>query len=150
MSDEWWREKIPEGEQVLWFGHPYSGFFPPHLGWSYRILIGAVGLAWLASPWFADTVRDFWKLISCTGVLAFVMWADRYFRSQRVYVVTSRNAWQINKEFKPKKLEINRFLNFRTVPSAVVFARHPFFRFDHLSDPDAALAALTQAQEAQT
>lgn len=150
MSGEWWRDRIPATEQILWSGRPHSGFFPPHLGWSYRILIGAVVLAWLAAPWIADSVRDYWKLISCTGVLAFIMWADRYVRSQRVYVVTSQNAWQINKDLKSKQLKINRFLNFRTVPSAVVFSRHPFFRFDYLQDPEAALAALTQAREAQT
>lgn len=148
MNGEWWREKIPETEEVLWFGQPHNGFFPPHLGWSYRILIFCIGLAWLMSPWLADNVRDYWKLISCTGALAFIMWADRYVRLQRVYVVTAQNAWQINKVLNFKKLEINRHLNFRAVPSAVVFSRHPFFRFDHLSDPDAALMALCQAREA--
>ena len=148
MSDEWWREKIPEAEEVLWFGRPHDGFFPPHLGWSYRILICCLGLAWLTAPWIVDSVRDIWKLISCTILLAFVMWADRYVRSQRVYVVTLQNAWQINKNLKSRTLTIDQFLNFRTVPSAVVFSRHPFFRFDHLPDPDAALAALNQAREA--
>lgn len=148
MKEEWWREKIPETEEVLWSGKPHSGYFPPHLGWSYRILIFCLCLAWLVSPWIVDSVRESWKLISCTILLAFVMWADRYVRLQRVYVVTSQNAWQINKNLKPKTLEINQYLNFRTVPSAVVFSRHPFFRFDHLSDPNAALAALNKAREA--
>lgn len=150
MSEEWWRDRIPDNEEILWVGRPHDGFFPHHLGWSYRILIGSVGLAWLAAPWIVESFRDIWKLISCTGFLAFIMWADRYIRSRRVYVVTWQNAWQINKDLKSKRLEINRFLSFRTVPSALVFSRHPFFRFDYLDDPDAAFKALTQAREAAT
>lgn len=105
---------------------------------------------WLTSPWMLETVRDFWKLTCVTALLAFTLWADRFVRAQRVYVVTSKNARQFNKNLKSKTLKIDCFLNFKPGRRAVVFDRHPFFRFDHLSDPDAALKALNQAREAST
>lgn len=148
MSNEWWRESIPGTEEVLWFGQPDQGFFPARYGWAYMTGLVGLGALWLASPWIFETARDFWKLACISFLVTFTMWADRYVRAQRVYVVTTRNAWEINKSIKSKTLEINRFLRFHKKRRAVDFARHPFFSFDHLSDPDAALEALHQAQEA--
>jgi hypothetical protein len=148
MSDGWWRTHIPEGEEVLWTGQPHQGFFPPHVGWAYRILILSLGLAWLASPWFADTLRDYWKLIGSTGFVAFLMWYDRLLRTSRIYVVTTRNAWWISKIFKPKHIPVDRALNYHRSGQNVVFSRRLFLVFEYLSDPDAALAALNQAREA--
>ncbi len=150
MSDEWWRQRIPETEKVLWQGRPDQGYFPPRFGWAYKACIAGLVLIWLFSPWFLDVIRDFWKLAGATMLLGFAIWADRFVRAQRMYVVTSRNAWEINKGLKTKKLEINQFLNFRIGRRAILFSRHPFFTFSHLSDPDAALQALTQAREAST
>ncbi len=150
MSDEWWRKSIPETEEVLWFGQPDQGFFPPRYDWAYKAgLLGLTAL-WLASPWIFDTVRDFWKLICGTLILPVTMWADRFVRAQRMYVVTSHNAWVLNKELKTKNWKIDQFLNFRTGRRTILFNRHPFFSFDHLADPDAAMKALHQAREAST
>ncbi|WP_170415206.1 hypothetical protein [Ruegeria atlantica] len=147
-NEDWWHARIPDGEAVLWAGRPDQGYFPPRFAWAYKGMLVLFATLWLASPWLFDTVRDFWKLFFCTIGFWFVLWADRFARSQRVYVVTKENAWKLNKDLKSKSLKIDRFLNFRSGRRAVLFSRHPFFAFEHLSDPDAALAALHQAQEA--
>ena len=147
MSDDWWREKIPETEEVLWFGRPDQGYFPHNVGWAYRILIFCLGLAWLASPWFADTVRDYWKLLSCTAVLMFFMWWDRFIRSRRVYVVTTRHAWWFSQIFMAKNIGIDDTLKYRRSGRNIVFSRRLFLVFEYLPDPDAAVAALNQARE---
>ncbi|WP_298850744.1 hypothetical protein [uncultured Ruegeria sp.] len=148
MNGHWWREQIPEAEEVLWVGKPDQGFFPPRYGWAYKAGIGLIALVWLASPWIFETARDFWKIFACTLGLAFFLWADRFIRAQRVYVVTSHKAWEFNKNLKSKELKVDQFLNFSCHRRRVAFDRHPFFSFDHLSDPDAALQALHQAREA--
>ncbi|MEX0318935.1 MAG: hypothetical protein AB3N21_13325 [Ruegeria sp.] len=147
---DWWRAQIPDGENVLWASHPDQGFFSPRYGWAYKAVILGLVIMWTISPWILDTVRDFWKLACVTLLMAFTMWADRCVRAQRVYVVTSKNAWQFNKHLKSKPLKIDRFLNFRTRRRAIVFDRHPFFSFENLPDPHAALKALNQAREAST
>lgn len=147
MSGEWWREKIPEGEEVLWYQRPEQGFFPLRFGWFYKMTIGLFALIWLASPWMIETAGDFWKIFVCTIGLVLFLWADRFIRAQRVYVVTSQKAWEINKDLKSKYLKIDRFLNFSCHRRRVTFDRHPFFSFNHLSDPTAALQALKQARE---
>ncbi len=148
MSEEWWRETIPKTEKVLWVGKPSNGFFPPHVGWAYSILILCLGLAWLASPWFAESVRDYWKLGGCTVLLSFFIWLDRFIRSRRVYVVTTRNAWWISEVFKPKHMSIDKTLKYHRSGRNVVFSRSLFLVFEYLSDPEAALQALDQAREA--
>lgn len=146
--DEWWRDKIPETEEILWIGKPDQGFFPPRVGWVYKAGIGLIAFVWLASPWIFATARDFWMTSCCTIGFGFLLYADRYVRAQKVYVVTSENARLLNKDLKSKALKIDRFLNFRIARRAVLFSRHPYFSFDHLSDPDAAFQALNQAREA--
>ena len=150
MSSKWWREKIPEGEQVLWFGRPPSGCLQPHAGWSYKIPIRCPSPAWLASQRIADTVRDFGKLISCTAVRVYVMWWDRLIRSRRIYVVTDRSAWSISEIFKPKRTPIHPKLSFHRSGQNIVFSHLRFLVVEYLPDPDAAMKALTQAREAAT
>ncbi len=148
MSGEWWREYIPDQEKVLWFGRPHEGYFPPRVGWAFGILIFFLLVAWLASPWFADTVRDFSKLFGCTVLLGFLMWWDRLIRSRRVYVVTGQNVWWISGIFKPKSLPVTPKLSFYRSGGNIVFSRLRFLVFEYLSDPEAAMVALTQAREA--
>jgi hypothetical protein len=150
MSDEWWREKIPETEKILWHGQPDQGFFPPHLRWAYGLLIASLVLAWMASPWFADSVRDYWKLAGCSVLLAVFMWWERLIRTRRVYVVTDRNVWWISAIFKAKSLPVHPDLKFFRSGRNIVFSRLRFLVFEYLPDPDAAMAALTKAREAQT
>ncbi|CUK00319.1 hypothetical protein RUE5091_02115 [Ruegeria denitrificans] len=145
---DWWRARLTDEEDVLWSGRPDQGFFPLQYGWVYKVFLLALAVLWLVSPWMLESVREFWKLTSVTLLLTFTLWADQFVRSQRVYVVTSQDAWTLNKKLKSKALKIDRFLSFTTGRRAVVFNRHPFFRFDHLSDPSAAFSALLQAQEA--
>ncbi|KIC40105.1 hypothetical protein RA27_14810 [Ruegeria sp. ANG-R] len=148
--EDWWRDQIPDGEKILWFGRPDQGFFPPRYGWAY--VAGFLGLIvlWLSSPWLFDTVREFWKLTCVTLLIAFALWADRFVRAQRVYVVTTQNARIINEIFKPKILKIDKSLKYFFSRRRLTFSRGLFFSFDHLSDPDAALKALNQAREAST
>ncbi|MBO9411618.1 MULTISPECIES: hypothetical protein [unclassified Ruegeria] len=150
MSDDWWRKKIPDTEQVLWHGRPDQGYFPPRLRWAYRILIACLALSWIASPWFAETVRDYWKLIGCTLFLAFFMWWERLIRTRRVYVVTNRNVWWISEIFKAKSLSVHPDLKFYRNGHNIVFSHLRFLVFEYLPDPDAAMEALTKAREAQT
>lgn len=150
MSDDWWRDKIPDTEQVLWHAQPYQGYFPPRLRWAYGILATSLAAGWLVSPWFADTVRDYWKLVSCTLLLAFFMWWDRLIRTRRVYVVTNRNVWWISAIFKAKSLPVHPDLKFYRNGRNIVFSQLRFLVFEYLPDPDAAMAALTKAREAQT
>ena len=147
---DWWRDKMPGTEDVLWFAQPDQGFFPPGYGWAYETLILLFIALWPTSPWIIETVRDFWKVLFCTVGFAFVLYADRYLRAQRIHAVTTQYAWEFNKSIKSRYLDINRFLNFSKSRRAVALERHPFFSFDHLSDPDAALQALNKAQEAPT
>ncbi len=147
-QDEWWRDQIPEDEKVLWFGQPDQGYFPPRIAWFYKPLFVLLVLVWAISPWIVDSAGDFWKIAFWTLLLVFFLWLDRYVRARQVYVLTSQNAWQINQLGKPKSLKIDPFLRFHHKRKRVVFARHPFFSFNHLSNPDAALKALHQAQEA--
>ncbi|WP_120632342.1 hypothetical protein [Ruegeria sp. EL01] len=147
---EWWRDQIPDGEEVLWVGHPDQGLFPPRIAWVCKVAIALIAFVWLSSPWLIDTVRGFWKISACTIGFMFVLYADRFVRSQRVYVVTSLNALELNKTLKSKQLKIDRFLTFSHSRRRLAFGRHPFFSFDQLSDPDAALKALSQAREAST
>ncbi|CAD0184147.1 hypothetical protein RUESEDTHA_01025 [Ruegeria sp. THAF57] len=150
VDDDWWRSQIPEKEQVIWSGRPYQGYFPPRLGWGYRIMIACLTLGWLASPWFAETVRDYWKLVGCTIFLAFFVWWERLIRTRRVYVVTSRNVWWLSEIFKSRRLPIHRNLKFYRNGRNIVFYHLRFLVFEYLPDPDAAMAALTKAREAQT
>ncbi|MEX0305753.1 MAG: hypothetical protein AB3N12_00070 [Ruegeria sp.] len=151
VSDQdWWRDQIPDEEKVLWFTRPDQGFFPPRYGWAYMFgLCGLAGL-WLSSPWLFDTVRDYWKLTCVTLLLTFTIWADRFVRAQKMYVVTTQNAWIVNEIFKSKNLKIDKSLKFYFARRRLSFNRRLFFSFDHLSDPDAALKALNQAREAST
>ncbi|WP_171239923.1 hypothetical protein [Ruegeria sp. HKCCA5491] len=150
MTDDWWREKVPETEKILWHGQPYQGYFPPRYGWIYKAAIVLFVSVWAGSPWIIDTAEDFWKLLIATLTCPFAVYADRFVRANRVYVVTSQNAWQLNRHNKSKKLKVDRFLDFYASQQAVSFARHPFFSFDHLPDPDAAMTALTKVREAKT
>lgn len=150
MSGEWWRKNIPETEEVLWVGQPDQGYFPPRLALLYKAGIALLLAVWIISPWIVEAPRDFWKILFCTIGYAFFLWADSFLRSQRVYVVTTSKAWEFNKSVKSKHLKISPFLRFSKSRRAIAFNRHPFFSFDHLSDPDAALKALTQAREAST
>lgn len=145
---EWWQSHIPNGEDVLWVGRPDQGYFPPRLALLYFVTIGLLIGIWITSPWLVESIRGLWKILFVTIGFAFFLWADRFLRTQRVYVVTSHYARQINKIGKSKKLEISPFLSFSFTRRRLSFDRHPFFSFDHLSDPDDALKALEQAREA--
>ncbi len=147
---DWWRAHIPQTEEAIWFGQPHQGFFPPRVGWAYGILIACLCIAWLASPWVADSICDYWKLVGCSLFLAFLMWWDRLLRSRRNYVVTTGSAWWISGIFKPKRVIVDRSLRFHRSGHKVVFSRRPFLVFEYLSDPDAAIRALKQAREAST
>lgn len=149
-TEDWWRAQLPDEENVLWAGRPDKGYFPLSFEWLYKCILGLFTALWLSSPWLFDNVWDFWKLFLSTIGIGFVLWVDQFVRSQRVYVVTSKNAWELNKNLKAKSLTVDRYLNVRSGRRGVLFAHHPFFSFDHLSDPDAALKALNQAREAQT
>ncbi|WP_170385626.1 hypothetical protein [Ruegeria atlantica] len=147
-NDDWWQSQIPKDEEVLWFSQPDQTFFPSRFRHLYKsTIVLTVGL-WLASPWIIETPWDFWKLLLCTGFFGFVLFGDRYTRKSRYYVVTSQNAWEINKHIKSKNLTIDRFLHFSEKREGVAFDGHPYFSFEHLLNPDAALKALHQAQEA--
>lgn len=144
---DWWRRQLPEDAQIIWSGQPYQGFFPPHVRWAYGILCVCLCLAWIASPWYAETVRDYWKIVGCTVLLAFYMWWDRFLRSRRVYVVTDNNVWWLSEVFPAKSLSIHPNLSFYRSGQNIVFSRLRFLVFEYLTDPDAALAALAKARE---
>ncbi len=147
-DESWWRKRRPEAEDVLRFGTPRREHVLGHVGWACRLLITCLGLAWLAVMWLAETMRDSRKLISNSAVLAYVMWLDRFIRSQRVCAVATRQTWWLKEMFKPRRISIDNTLKYHRNDQNVVFSRRLFLVFEYLSDPDAALVALNSAREA--
>lgn len=145
---EWWQQELSEDEQVLWSSPPSAALVPPRFKWLYYPFGIIIPLLWMILPFDQPTAWDFWKLLLVTAGCALGLWGHQYVRRNCRYAVTTRNAWELNKFTKSKHLPIDMFLHFKATRHGVDFERHPSFSFDHLSDPDAAVRALKQAQEA--
>jgi hypothetical protein len=143
-----WASIFDEGEETIWQGRPDGRLFPERFKWLYMLgLLLTVGL-WLSSPWSMNTPWDFWKLFLVTlGVFA-VLAMDQQVRKARDYIVTNKHVWVMNRVLKTRRLPIDPYLKFSVIKRGVRFDSHPFFAFDHLTHPNAAISALNQAQEA--
>ncbi|MBO6899179.1 MAG: hypothetical protein JJ868_17560 [Shimia sp.] len=148
-SEAFWRSALPDGETVLWHGQPDSGLVPQRFKGLNALVVVLVAGLWLAAPWILEEPSDFWKLFLATALVAAGFRMDQAVRNGRVYVVTDKKAWRLHRFLKSESLPIDPFLKFSATKRGVRFDSNPFFVFDHITDPDAAMTALKQAQEAQ-
>lgn len=148
-SEAFWRSALPNGETVLWHGQPDSGLVPQRFKGLYALVVVLVAGLWISSPWTMNSPGDFWKLLLATTMVAAVVRMDQAVRKSRVYVVTDKQVRCLHRFLKSESLPIDSFLMFSATKHGVQFDSHPFFVFDHLTEKEAAISALKQAQEAQ-
>lgn len=150
-QDYWWRSKLPADEEVLWFGRPDQHFIPKQASFLWEIMILSIALAWILQLVLVKSPWDFLLSLKLPLLGTALLFANYYSRTRCTYVVSSRSAWIFyrlwySKRPRTKCVEITPSLKFKTALHRIKLK--PLFSFDYLQDKDAALKALTQAQEA--
>mmetsp|Transcript_32398 Transcript_32398/g.62425 ORF Transcript_32398/g.62425 Transcript_32398/m.62425 type:complete len:150 (+) Transcript_32398:140-589(+) len=147
MSDPW-AGTFDAGEEIIWQGQPDKNFVPERVKWVYTLGAVLTGGLWLSSPWTMEAPWDFWNLFFVTLGLIAILLIDQKVRRARVYFVTNKHVWIMHRFLKTKRMPVDPYLKFSATKYGVRFDSHPFFAFDHITDTDAAISALKQAQEA--
>jgi hypothetical protein len=147
-TNAWWQGELDPDETLLWHASPKPSLIPPQHA---RIYIPLGLLLCLALPLVllrSGAEDNLWLLAGGLGLLAFGLLTDQFLRKRRVYAVTSRRVWEFNRKSTPNSLQIDTSLRFKRGPHSVNFEGRLNFALQNLTDPDAAIRALQQAQKA--
>ncbi len=150
-QDDWWRSKVPADEEVLWFGKPDQRLIPKQGSFLSEQMIMFIALVWILQLFLIKSPWGFLLSLKIPLLTTAIIFANYYYRTHCIYVISSRSARIVYRLWfstrpRTKCIEITPSLKFKSALHRIKLK--PFFSFDYIQDKDAALKALTQAQEA--